>query len=385
MSPTSYLTAPPRGVAQRVATDCGALVERIWLPWPPDPFSEGRAGAGARNVPDAGRPSGERPSQSGTRLGPWGLEAGSFAGWGFSAAFCCSARSAWLRAPRPSSTGPTPGTRSVGPARTGPASTRASSPAARPAELPWTGPTSTGPATRTACPERERSAAQGSTAATASRNSSPAPAIPAGWPSGGGRIYWSNTAPAGGIGRAKLNGSGVQRRFVPTDGYACGVAVDRSHLYWANRDAGTIGRANLNGKRRRVRQGFIRGGNDICGVAVNRAHIYWADRASDSIGRANIDGKPSSVKTSFIRGRAIPAAWRWTVAGSTGRTRSAGRSAAPTSTAPGSIRASYQPTSPAGSRRRARAGIARPLSQIPGGRRLRPPRRARAACRSRRR
>ena len=82
--------------------------------------------------------------------------------------------------------------------------------------------------------------------------------------------------------------------------------MDRSHLYWANRDAGTIGRANLKGKRRRVRQGFIRGGNDICGVAVNRAHIYWADRASDSIGRADIDGKPSSVKKSFIPGTSNP-------------------------------------------------------------------------------
>jgi len=119
-------------------------------------------------------------------------------------------------------------------------------------------------------------------------------------------IYWSNTDPAGGIGRAKLNGSRVKRKFVPTDGYACGVAVNRSHLFWGNRDVGTIGRANLSGKRSSVRQGFIGAGSNVCGVALNRAHIYWADMDSDSIGRANLNGKAASVDPAFITGASNP-------------------------------------------------------------------------------
>ncbi|MFN8160573.1 MAG: hypothetical protein U0R52_05945 [Solirubrobacterales bacterium] len=86
---------------------------------------------------------------------------------------------------------------------------------------------------------------------------------------------------------------------MPTDGYACGVAVDRSHLFWANRN-GTIGRSNLNGKRASVKQNFIQAGTSTCGVAVNRAHIYWADFNSDSIGRADLNGRPASVNPNFI-------------------------------------------------------------------------------------
>ncbi len=95
---------------------------------------------------------------------------------------------------------------------------------------------------------------------------------------------WSDTVAAGGIGRANLDGTGVNQSFAATNGYACGVAVDGSHLYWANRDAGTIGRANLDGNLASVDQSFIAGGTDICGVAVDGAHVYWADRESDRSG-----------------------------------------------------------------------------------------------------
>lgn len=117
-------------------------------------------------------------------------------------------------------------------------------------------------------------------------------------------IYWSNTSRGGGIGRADLDGSGVDHSFVATLDYACGVAVDGTHLYWTNRNAGAIGRCDLDGNAAGVNQRFIvTGGNDVCGVAVDGAHVYWANfSASGTIGRADLDGSAASVNQSFITG-----------------------------------------------------------------------------------
>ena len=63
---------------------------------------------------------------------------------------------------------------------------------------------------------------------------------------------------AGAVGRADLNGSGVDLHFIATgDINTYGVAVDAQHLYWANLRAGTIGRANLDGSS--PDPGFISG------------------------------------------------------------------------------------------------------------------------------
>jgi hypothetical protein len=114
------------------------------------------------------------------------------------------------------------------------------------------------------------------------------------------------------IGRANLNGSAVNRSFIPVSQLisspalpatgACGVAVDGTHIYWANGDFGTIGRANLDGTA--VNQSFIAGAADPCGVAVDGAHVYWANHSGNSIGRANLDG--SGMSQTFITGAAGP-------------------------------------------------------------------------------
>ena len=82
----------------------------------------------------------------------------------------------------------------------------------------------------------------------------------------------------------------------------CGVAVDGAHIYWANGDDGTIGRANLDGSR--ADQGFITGGNRPCGVAVDGGHIYWANGDDGTIGRANLDG--TGANQGFINGATAP-------------------------------------------------------------------------------
>jgi len=116
-------------------------------------------------------------------------------------------------------------------------------------------------------------------------------------------IFWANPATiwagnaAGTIGRANLDGSGVSQRFVPAAGQACGVAVDEAHVYWsAAGPAGYgIGRANLNGTA--ANAAWIPGIPGPCGVAVNGTQVYWGP-SDIFIGRANVDG--SDVRPDFL-------------------------------------------------------------------------------------
>jgi virginiamycin B lyase len=137
-------------------------------------------------------------------------------------------------------------------------------------------------------------------------------------------IYWANEQD-GSIGRANLDGTAVEPHFITGATSPCGVAVDASHIYWANGGGSivdapsiygppgvratpggtTIGRANLDGSG--VNQDFITGALDPCGVAVDAGHIYWAnaggtpkDRAYNALGRANLDG--SGVDQRFVTG-----------------------------------------------------------------------------------
>jgi sugar lactone lactonase YvrE len=93
------------------------------------------------------------------------------------------------------------------------------------------------------------------------------------------------------------------------------VAVDANHVYWTNtgplgeedvttlpepgpvEGGGTIGRATLVGPEEEPqdpRPEFIKGASNPQGIAVNESHIYWANAARDavkrSIGRAEIEG-----------------------------------------------------------------------------------------------
>jgi hypothetical protein len=110
-------------------------------------------------------------------------------------------------------------------------------------------------------------------------------------------IYWTDDA-SGRIGRAKLNGKGINRNFITGGNNPCGVAVDGSHVYWANTDlGGSIGRAKLNGEG--VDQNFVTGMDDPCGVAVDPKNIYWGNRDTNAIGRADLKGK--GINQSFIK------------------------------------------------------------------------------------
>jgi hypothetical protein len=119
-------------------------------------------------------------------------------------------------------------------------------------------------------------------------------------------VYWANST-ANAIGRANLDGSGVNQRLVTGANDPFGVAVDAQHLYWTNFGSGsphgsTIGRANLDGSG--AEQRFITGADDPSATTVDGQHIYWTNIASGTIGRANLNG--TGIDQSFITGASAP-------------------------------------------------------------------------------
>jgi hypothetical protein len=145
-------------------------------------------------------------------------------------------------------------------------------------------------------------------------------------PRAGAYVYWTNPDPlgsGGAIGRADLDGTGVRSHFIPistASAYPRDLALDAEHVYWAAGcfsdpsappcTSGGIGRANLDGTG--VDQSLI-GGFNPKGVAVDAEHVYWTwseceagcstaelQTAAGGIGRANLDG--TGVDPSFIGG-----------------------------------------------------------------------------------
>jgi membrane-bound inhibitor of C-type lysozyme len=127
----------------------------------------------------------------------------------------------------------------------------------------------------------------------------------------GQRIYWSSgSTPSNSarIGRANLDGSHIEQSFmsVGPGTFIGGLAADQHHIYWTNRDNGTVGQADLNG--RHINRHLIRGLKAPTGLAVNREDLYWASDPTDgsnaAIGRARLNG--SHVNERFITGVTEP-------------------------------------------------------------------------------
>ncbi len=127
-------------------------------------------------------------------------------------------------------------------------------------------------------------------------------------------IFWTAiSAPPVGIGRANLDGSGVDQGFTPvlwddhegiSSGAHFGIAVAGGHIYWANLGRGTIGRSDLDGSN--VNPEFITTPSDSgpSDIAVGGGYVFWANRIANTIGRANLDG--SDPNPAFIVGARRP-------------------------------------------------------------------------------
>jgi hypothetical protein len=126
-------------------------------------------------------------------------------------------------------------------------------------------------------------------------------------------IYW--TQGRGGnssIGRANLDGSGVNTTFIPASAGVtnfaampdvAGIAVNSSGIFWNNTAAvGQIGHSDLNGGNRTGT--LVQTGPDVaCGIAADESFVYWLDTSlGQSIGRATITG--GDRRPSFIMGAA---------------------------------------------------------------------------------
>ncbi len=112
----------------------------------------------------------------------------------------------------------------------------------------------------------------------------------------GTHIFWAEPV-SNEIGEAKLNGEEPNTSFIK--GYASvpwGVAVNSQYIYWTNQNSATIGRAKLNGTE--PSETFITGVNDPSGLAIDGEYIYWSSYNNEDIGRANLNG--SEVKLKFI-------------------------------------------------------------------------------------
>jgi hypothetical protein len=120
-----------------------------------------------------------------------------------------------------------------------------------------------------------------------------------------GHLYWANLN-GHTIGRADLDGNpaSVNQSFINVGSTLSFPAVDSNFIYWASPFA--IGRADLNGQN--TNTSFITTGLVPFAVAVDASHIYWShqDITGDTIGRADLDGNPASVNQNFITGVSHP-------------------------------------------------------------------------------
>ncbi len=116
----------------------------------------------------------------------------------------------------------------------------------------------------------------------------------------GGFVYWSNTW-TGTIGRANINGTGVNQNFITGLTFPSGIDIEGPYIYWGSYNgltvgASSVGRANLDGTN--VIPSFVAGGTGVTGVDATATNLYWTNSEGDTIGRSDIGG--TNVNQSFI-------------------------------------------------------------------------------------
>jgi streptogramin lyase len=127
---------------------------------------------------------------------------------------------------------------------------------------------------------------------------------PCGVAADSGHLYWTedNGSPSH-IGRSDLNGNSPSHTFVtiPGTSFPCGVAVNTASIFWTDTGlfgGGTnIGRANVT-TGTGADASIIGDASTPFGVAVDSSHLYWANAATNTIGRSNADA--TAVNQGFV-------------------------------------------------------------------------------------
>ena len=136
---------------------------------------------------------------------------------------------------------------------------------------------------------------------------------------GAGHLYWRHCIPGASahdrsIGRANLNGTNGDQKFITGADNPDGVSVYNGHLYWANGGPfsqgspishSTIGRASVAGTG--VDENFITGALGSCGVTIYGGYVYWGNDDNElgsTVGRASLNG--TGVNEKFITGAQVP-------------------------------------------------------------------------------
>lgn len=109
-------------------------------------------------------------------------------------------------------------------------------------------------------------------------------------------LYWCEWF---GVWRVNLEGPAAPTQVVSGLSGIGGIEVDGSHLYWANRGGGAIGRAALDGSARE--DNFVSGLSEPSEVTVDDRYLYWV--TFNEIGRVRLDG--AEVEKAFVE--TIPA------------------------------------------------------------------------------
>ena len=118
-------------------------------------------------------------------------------------------------------------------------------------------------------------------------------------------IYWAWLARGCSqvcVARANLDGTGVDLHFMQVHFSIVSLAADAAHIYWSNGYQGEVGRANVNGTNPDA--SFVQGVQFAGGLALSNSHIYWTTGLDGAIGRAKLDG--TGVNKSFISSASSP-------------------------------------------------------------------------------
>ena len=94
----------------------------------------------------------------------------------------------------------------------------------------------------------------------------------------GAHVYWASGP--GSIGRANLDGTGVDQNFITRATSATAVvAVDGAHVYWTTCRGTPRSRAPTSTAAAWTRTSSPTADVRRCGLAVDGAHVYWSNTA----------------------------------------------------------------------------------------------------------